>query len=189
MKLSLHRAIVTSVVLCCAFALGLSRTATSAQEHPGREHPGREHPGREHPGKEYPEQPKKGVIPARELTGQEIHDGIQEHIDKKLKANNNLFPITDNVTKQKLNLQFVKVHDDKVSIISPKKKGETKTYFACTDFKEPAAGTAYDIDFWMKLQPNGKLKVVDTRIHKVDGQPRYTYKNDEIVDIKLNEKG
>jgi hypothetical protein len=184
MKLSLRRAIVPSVVLCCALALGLSRAATYAQEHPGKEHPGKEHPGKEHPG-----QTKKDVTSARELTGQEIHDGIQAHIDGILKAKNNLFPITDTVTKQNLKLQFVKVHDDKVSIISPKKKGETKTYFACTDFKDPATGTTYDIDFWMKLQPNGKLKVVDTRIHKVGGQPRYTYKNDEIVDIKLTEKG
>ncbi|MEW6732096.1 MAG: hypothetical protein AB1489_12280 [Acidobacteriota bacterium] len=179
-----HKALVIGLVLCCTLTLGLTRTASLAQEHPGKtkEHPGKtqEHPGKakEHPGK---------PAPPRELSAEEIRTAIREHIDGVLKVNTNLFPVKDTVAKPpaSLKLEFVKVHDDKVSIIKAKKTGETDTYFACTDFKDPKTGTVYDLDFWMKQQANGKLKVVDTKIHKVGGQARYTYEGDTIVDIPV----
>jgi len=123
--------------------------------------------------------------PNRELTGQEVYKGVQAHIEEVLKKNNNLFPIFDDKTNQDLKLQFIKVHDDRVSIIEPSNAGETRTYFACTDFKDPATGTAYDLDFWIKIQQDGQLKVVGEKIHKSGGQPRFTYEGDKIVDIPV----
>ena len=71
------------------------------------------------------------------------------------------------------------MHEDKVSYIK-----KEDAYFACTDFKTTDGQAAYDIDFWMKKAKDGKLEVYKTKIHKKDGEPRFTYKDDEIVEVK-----
>jgi len=142
------------------------------QEHPG-EHPGKpaqEHPG-EQPGKKAKEHPGKESEP---VTADMIRQGILSHIQTVTAENSGVFPIRDDKTNQDLKLEFVKVHD-RVSVI----KG--KTYFACTDFTTD--GHTYDLDFWMK-RVDGEMKVVETKIHKVDGVPRFTYKGDELVEVK-----
>lgn len=165
---------ITSRVFVCvilaAFGLGLA----VAQEHPGK--PAQEHPGsqaKEHPGSRAKEHPgeKSGVV-----TAEMIRQGILNHITAVTEKNGGIFPFHDEKTGRDVKLKFVKVHDN-VSII----KG--KTYFACTDFKDTETGKTYDLDFWMK-RVDGTLKVVETKIHKVDGVPRFTYKEDEIVPVQ-----
>jgi hypothetical protein len=157
---------IRSALLLGAMLVAVGSVTALAQEHPG-EHPGKkaqEHPG-EHPGKE-----------AKAVTADDIRQGILSHIEAVTAKNGGVFPVRDDQTGQDLKLTFVKVHDN-VSVI----KG--KTYFACTDFKDQASGTTYDLDFWMKRK-DGAMKVVETKIHKVNGQPRFTYKDDELVPVK-----
>src|SRR3989338_3075818 len=139
-----------------------------AQEHPG------EHPGA--PAKvEQEEQPGKEAM----LSAEEIIKGIKEHIDKLTEANAGYFPINDPEEGKDLRLKLIKVHEDKVSYI---KKDDA--YFACVDFKTDDGKTTYDIDFWMKKGKQGSLEVYQTKIHKKDGKPRFTYRDDEIVVVE-----
>ncbi|MEW6736953.1 MAG: hypothetical protein AB1489_37035 [Acidobacteriota bacterium] len=178
MKISFYKLLGTSLILC-SLLISLT-TQARTQEHPTGEHPGKR------PVREDNNSPTAFPRPpVRDVTPDEIRQGISLHIEEKLKKNKNFFPIKDEQTKQELKLEFVKVHDDKVSIIKAKSEYDTDTYFACTDFKEPATGTIYDLDFWMKMQISGKLKVTKARIHKVGGEARFTYEGDKIVDIPV----
>jgi hypothetical protein len=56
-------------------------------------------------------------------------------------------------------------------------------YFACSDFKSAGSEDVLDIDFWMVPKGN-KLEVIDTKIHKVNGEPRYGYEGINIKEIK-----
>lgn len=164
-----------SILVCIAittFLLGLSQAAEHPGEHPGTpaksEQPVKaaEHPGLEHPGA------KAG------LSAEDIIKGIKDHIASVTKANNGYFPITDTEEGRDLQLKLIKVHEDRVSYIK-----KEDAYFACTDFITDDGKTAYDLDFWMK-EENGKLNVYQTKIHKKDGKPRFTYQDDEIVPLE-----
>lgn len=159
-----------------AVVLFLSGTAFSA-EHPG-EHPGMkmpsEHAGHEHPG-ESAEQPGEEAT----LSAGQIIKGIKAHIDNVTKANNDNFPLKDTEEGKDLKLKLIRVHEDRVSYIK-----KEDAYFACTDFVTEDGKTMYDIDFWMKKNDKGELEVYQTKIHKKDGAPRFTYKDDEIVPVE-----
>jgi len=126
----------------------------------------------QHPGQSIPEHPGKEAM----LSADKVIKGIKDHIDKVTKANAGYFPITDSEEGKDLRLKFIKVHEDKVSCIK-----KEDTYFACVDFKTDDGKTTYDIDFWMKKGIFGKLNVFQTKIHKKDGKPRFTYQDDEIA--------
>ena len=154
-----------SILLVLAVAVSFS-IISEAAEHPGSEHPGAEHPGAEHPGKE------------AALSAGQIINGIKTHIDKVTKANEGYFPVYDSKEGKGLGLKLIKVHEDRVSYI--KKEG---AYFACTDFVAEDGKEKYDVDFWMKKTKKGTLEVYQTKIHKKDGKPRFTYQDDEIVEV------
>lgn len=178
------------VLMAAAFFSNLSLAA----EHPGEaaeaEH--KEHPGKaaEHPGKaRETEHPPHGIAPGKSvgehpgagsaLSAASVIKGIKSHIKNITAANAGLFAITDPVQKKALKLKLVRIHEDKVSYI---KKDDA--YFACTDFKIEDGSEMYDIDFWMKADKKGNLKVYQTKIHKKDGKPRFTYRDDEIVVVE-----
>lgn len=155
--------------------------ASFAAEHPG-EHPGTpakakqaEHPGTtaEHPGAEHPGEEAM-------LSGEQIIKGIKAHISKVTKDNNGYFPLYDSKDNNSLRLKLIRVHEDKVSYIK-----KEDAYFACTDFITDA-GVKYDVDFWMKstCKKCKTLEVYQTKIHKKDGIPRFTYQDDEIVPVE-----
>jgi len=62
------------------------------------------------------------------------------------------------------------------------KDGQT-IYFACSDFQSIDSDDVLDIDFWMVLDRD-KLEVIDTKIHKLNGKPRFTYEGTEIKPIE-----
>lgn len=163
------------VLVAVVAGIFLSNLAVAA-EHPG-EHPGTpaktEH--KEHPGKTHTEEhPGKKEM----LSAGEIIKGIKDHINAVSEANNGYYPLTDTEEGKDLKLKLVKVHEDKVSYI---KKDDA--YFACTDFVTDD-GVAYDVDFWMKKTAEGKLEAYQTKVHKKDGNPRFTYQDDEIVPVE-----
>jgi len=47
-------------------------------------------------------------------------------------------------------------------------------YYSCTDMQDTSTGELLDLDFDVEANDE-QLEVVDTRIHKVNGQERYTY--------------
>lgn len=146
--------------------------SSAVAEHPG-EPAKSEHPGNKQAGKE------------AMFSAEQIIKGIKEHIASVTKANNGYFPITDTMEGKDLKLKLIRVHEDKVSYIK-----KEDAYFACTDFVTADGKTKYDLDFWMR-EKSGELKVYQTKIHKKDGNPRFTYQDDEIVavDTILEKKG
>ena len=143
------------------------------------EHPGTKAKSTEHPGKTQEEHPGDKTM----LSADEIIKGIKDNIDKVTKEHKGYYPLKDEEEGKDLKLSLVKVHEDRVSYI---KKDDA--YFACTDFKTDNGKTTYDIDFWMKKNKKGELEVYKEKIHKKDGKPRFTYKDDEIVEIEPAKK-
>jgi hypothetical protein len=143
----------------------------------------------EHP--EHPEHPKKDAAPkgektekaekktegekaekvekaARDYSMDELDHAITSTIQATQKKNGGWYKMKDPVTKKTWTMKLDKVHRERLS------KLDAKTYFACTDFKSKDGHTV-DVDFFMK--DNGeKLIMSDATIHKVDGKPRYNWK-------------
>lgn len=140
--------------------------------------PAAEYP-EEHPGSpaeaEHKEEPREKTM----LSADEIIEGIKNHINEVTKANWGFYPLEDAEEEKALRLKLIQVHEDTVSYI---KKDDA--YFACTDFISYDGQTKYDIDFWMKIDDNGEPRIYQTKIHKQDDTPRFTYKDDEIVPVE-----
>ena len=112
--------------------------------------------------------PQSGT-PTRQVSNADISAGIKRHIaGDRRKSSDKKFHV--NYRGKDLALDLVKVHDDRLSSLGGGK------YFACVDMKA-AAGTIYDIDFFMAGQP-GSMRVTETSVHKVNGKPLYNWKEE-----------
>ena len=133
-----------------------------AAEHGGKEHAGsaatQEHGGAataEHAGEAIQIEP----------SAEQLRDLIADYV-KEQSGTTGTFAIQDEVTGATRQLEFVRVHE---------RVGKTGDfYYSCTDMQDPATGELLDLDFDVAAQ-DGALEVVDVRIHKVQGQARYTY--------------
>jgi len=133
-----------------------------------------EHPGTtvEHPGSKVEQKGKP-------ITADTVKKAIEDHAKEMSRAHGGLFRIRDEKLDKNWQLTFVKVHDP---VRSFQKDGQT-IYFACSDFKSADGQGLLDIDFWM-VPKGDKLEVIDTKIHKVNGEARYTYEGVDIKEIK-----
>ena len=94
------------------------------------------------------------------------------------------------VTQEKLQGAFVILderHDSlrRLELIQVHERvGKTGDYYySCTDMKDVATGDVLDLDFDIEDQ-SGQLSVVEVRIHKDNGNPRYTYdENDNMIPL------
>ena len=143
-----------AVVVALFFVPGVS---LKAQEHP-------EHPKKTE-SKEHPDKGKEQKM----VSTADISAGIKKDIDAKSKKTSDGKFHAKHEGKD-LALDLVKVHDDRLSDLGGGK------YFACVDMKA-SDGTVYDIDFFMSGKP-GNMKVTDTSVHKVNGQPLYSWKEE-----------
>ena len=112
--------------------------------------------------------PQSGT-PTMVVSKADISAGIKRHIasDRK-KSSDKKFHV--NYRGKDLALDLVKVHDDRLSSLGSDK------YFACVDMKA-TDGTIYDIDFFMAGQP-GSMTVTETAVHKINGKPLYSWKEE-----------
>jgi len=100
----------------------------------------------------------------------DISAGIKKHIATETKkAGDRKFHVKHQ--GKDLALDLVKVHDDRLSDLGGGK------YFACVDMKATDNGKTYDIDFFLTGQP-GSMKVTETSVHKVNGKPLYSWKEE-----------
>ncbi|MBI2167666.1 MAG: hypothetical protein HYU34_05450 [Candidatus Omnitrophica bacterium] len=145
-----------------AFALSLilvQPAVVLSGEHGGKEHGGKEHSALEHGGEEV-----AAVTPA-EPAPEMLRQTIRDHIAGDVAAKG-AFEIVDERTDKTRRLELVQVHE---------RVGKTGDYYySCTDMKDVKTGDLLDLDFDVEDQA-GVLKVVDVRIHKDNGTPRYTY--------------
>lgn len=111
-----------------------------------------------------------------EPTPDELRGTIRQHILKQEKGVG-AFTIPDPLQIGKLrSLELVRVHE---------RVGKTGDYYySCTDMRDVATGELLDLDF--DISDSGKtLKVVAVRIHKDDGDPRYTYDDkDNLISLR-----
>ncbi|MFZ3208645.1 MAG: hypothetical protein WA140_07395 [Geobacteraceae bacterium] len=161
-KLLFHASVAT---LAIVLATGLC----IADEHPGAtvEHPGKavENHKAEHPGKP--------------VTAAFVKKSIKSHVKAQSKAANGVFIIHDEKLGKDWNLKLEKIHDP---VRRFEKEGKT-IYFTCCDFKATEGKDILDVDFWM-VKKGDKLEVIDTKIHKLNGAPRYSYEGTEIKEVK-----
>jgi hypothetical protein len=163
MHLSMIKTSLVAIALALFFTPALP---LKAQEHP--EHP-KKAESKEHPAKGSKEHPAKEKGQAKDVSTADISAGIRKDIDaKSKKASDGKFHVKHE--GKDLALDLVKVHDDRLSNLGSGK------YFACVDMKA-ADGTTYDIDFFMSGKP-GNMKVTETSVHKVNGRPRYDWKEE-----------
>ncbi len=99
------------------------------------------------------------------VTIDDIASGIEQHITDQSKTNGGYFKLLYN--KSELSLQLVRVHLEYLAAL----RGGTN--FACVDLVG-TNGPVYDVDFFM-TGPRGQMKVIETSIHKINGQPLYLW--------------
>ena len=73
--------------------------------------------------------------------------------------------------KKTWDLKLDHVHTERLS------KLNADTYFACVDMKDPN-GKVIDVDFFLKSNGD-KLEMTDTTVHKIEGKPRYNWKEED----------
>jgi len=143
----------------------------SAAEHGGKEHTvkaPKEHGGtaaKEHRGTSAP-------------STYAIRKAMKDYVKEKSKATGT-FDVSDPETGKTRRLKLLRVHE-RVG-----KSGDY--YYSCADFKDTETGRMLDLDLDVEDQ-GGKLRVVDVRIHKVNGKERYTYDENDNR-IPLNAEG
>ena len=125
---------------------------------------------------EHPEHPtnKKAEKPAHSYTMDELAKAITSEIETAQSKNDGWYTMKDGDATWKMKLD--KVHRERLSQIDP------KTYFACTDFKSDD-GRTVDVDFFMR-DDGEKLVMTEATIHKVDGKPRYNWKEKDGYWVK-----
>jgi hypothetical protein len=118
---------------------------------------------------EHPEHPKK-ADKAKEFSTTDLENAIKADIAEKSKDTNGVFKLEDRELNKTWDLTLDRVHKDRLSKLS------ADTYFACVDMKDPN-GKTIDVDFFLK-STDGKLEMTDTTVHKVEGKPRYNWKEE-----------
>ncbi len=120
--------------------------------------------------REHPEHPKENLKP-KQFSVADLEKAIKKNIAEQSKATNGIFEIYDPELKKTWKLTLVRVHTDRLSKVGP------GMYFACVDMKDPS-GKTIDVDFFLRPK-NGKLEMSDVTVHKVEGKPRYNWKEEK----------
>ena len=164
-------------VLVAVMAVGVSgllllHPPVFAAEHGGKEHGGtatKEHVGtasKEHGGAT---QEHGGQAVKAEPSAEQIRQAIRDHI-ALTEREDGAFAIEDEVTGTTRTLGLVRVHE---------RVGKTgELYYSCTDMRDTSSGELLDLDFDVDASGD-RLEVVDVRIHKLEGQARYTYDDND----------
>lgn len=159
------------LVLAVMFFVGMTQLAV-AGEHGGKEH------GGSAPSKGSTSE--HGGIVSKAPSNDDIRNAMKSYVTKKSKASGT-FDVLDPDTGKMLNLELVRVHE---------RVGKTGDYYySCADFKEKNTGVMWDLDLDVETLTGGGLQVADVRVHKEDGNARYTYdENDNRIPLKKGTK-
>ncbi|MBI2104379.1 MAG: hypothetical protein HYT90_02190 [Candidatus Omnitrophica bacterium] len=162
----MKRWIVNGLMVMGVTGLVSMAGGAGAAEHGGQEHGGTTTAPRAGSGTAAPQaQEHGGQAVKAEPSAAQIRQAIESHV-KGIEARDGALEIEDELTGATRKLTFVRVHD---------RVGKTgDLYYSCTDMRDTATGELLDLDFDVDAA-DGHLHVVDTRLHKVAGQARYTY--------------
>jgi hypothetical protein len=121
----------------------------------------------EHPMEHPSEHPSAGgKAPA--VTADQIAATVNGLVWQDSKLKGGYFLIYDGKKKEVVALSLVRIHKDKISMLTPDK------CFVCADFKTPA-GKMYDLDFFVSHPGGRNLHVSEIMIHKEAGAARYNW--------------
>lgn len=126
------------------------------------------------------------------LSSPEIRSAMARILERDQALHGGYFLFWDARTSHTWRLKLQSVHDRVAYIdspvarrmlsehgVAPRTRADEVVYFACNNFVS-AEGMPVDVDVWM-ARSGDKLTPIQFMIHKVNGKPRYTFKNDEIV--------
>jgi len=160
------------ILLGVMFAIGTSQMVL-AGEHGGKEHGGKTHT-QEHGGEakgstqEHGGEAKADSVKAAP-TNDDIRNTMTAYVTAQSAANGT-FNVKDPDTGETVSLSLVNVHE---------RIGKTGDYYySCADFTNANTEELYDLDLDV-ADNGGTLSVVEVRIHKVGGEARYTYDDDD----------
>ena len=104
--------------------------------------------------------------PVSNVVTADIQAGIEKHIEEQTRLGGGYFKVP--FDGRQLRLKLVRVHIEYLANLGPRR------HFACVDMAS-ADGDVYDVDFFLAGDP-GAMTVTETMVHKVNGQPRYVWK-------------
>lgn len=108
-------------------------------------------------------------IPVPQVVTADIQAGIEAHIERESRRGGGYFNLPYN--GETLRLKLVRVHMEYLSNLGPRR------HFACVDLAS-TEGDVYDVDFFLEGDP-GRMKVTETTVHKINGQPFYLWEQNE----------
>ena len=110
-----------------------------------------------------------GAAEVKTPSADDIHAVMKKYIEEESQRTGT-FNVVDPQTGTTQKLTLERIHE---------RVGKTGDYYySCADFKDTVSGELVDLDLDVK-EENGQMGVVDVRIHKVDGEERYTYDGDD----------
>lgn len=110
------------------------------------------------------EEPPLAPIP--HVITADIQEGIEQYIREQTRLGDGYFRLP--FKGEELRLRLVRVHTEFLANLGPGR------HFACIDLAS-INGDVYDVDFFLEGEP-GNMRVTETVVHKINGQPRYTWK-------------
>ena len=115
------------------------------------------------------ERHEKSSTPVPKVVTADIQTGIEKYIEEQARLNNGYYklPFKD----KDLWLKLVRVHTEYLANLGP------RHHFACVDLAG-TDGEVYDVDFFLAGDP-GAMSVTETSVHKINGQPLYTWEQHE----------
>ena len=99
----------------------------------------------------------------------EIEQGIKSYIQDKVEEGQGFFHLKNDSFD--LNVRLVRVHTEYLANLAP------GSYFACVDLADEN-GDVYDVDFFLEGSSDN-MNVVKKSIHKLNGKPFYTWKQNK----------
>ena len=105
----------------------------------------------------------------KKVTIEEVEQGIRANIEARVKEGDGFFNYKKDTVD--LNLKLVRVHTEYLSVLGPNE------FFACVDLATEN-GDVYDMDFFLNGVP-GDMEVTSTDLHKLNGKPYYTWKQNK----------
>jgi transglutaminase-like putative cysteine protease len=103
--------------------------------------------------------------PTPHVVTADIAAGIEKHIAAQSRLGGGYLKLP--FEKRQLLLKLVRVHLEYLANLGPRR------HFACVDLVG-TDGEVYDVDFFLAGDP-GAMTVTETTVHKINGQPRYTW--------------
>ena len=107
-----------------------------------------------------------GFAPVPHVVTADIQEGIEQHIREQTRLGEGYFLLP--FSEGELRLRLVRIHTEFLANLGPRR------HFACVDMAS-TEGDVYDVDFFLEGDP-GAMRVTETTVHKINGQPLYTWK-------------